>query len=102
MAKWRRREFLKLGLASATGAGAAALAPGSGRAQLVFPDGFRPSIAAEPSPPVTPFVAPLYRMPVASPLPASELDPAPDPERHQRYAEFAPEKHYVERLQEFP
>ena len=93
-----RRDALKYGLA---GASFGLLASRPGNASLVFPDGFTPSIAARPSPPVTPFVAPLNIMPVATPVGQGALDPQPDPLRHQRYDEFLPQKFYVERLQEF-
>jgi len=94
----KRRDVLKLGL-TATGAGI--ITPRMGSANLIYPDGYKPSIAAQPSPPATPFVAPLNVMPIAKPISEAELNPAPDPDRHQRYGEFLPKKFYVERLQEF-
>lgn len=97
-----RRKALRLGLA-ATGAGlvggrASAQVPQSG---LVFPDGYVPGFLAQPSPPATPFVAPLNIMPVAKPVPAGALNPAPDPARHQRFNEFLPKKFYIQTLTEF-
>jgi FtsP/CotA-like multicopper oxidase with cupredoxin domain len=97
-----RRKALKLG-AAATGAGlvggrAMAQVPQNG---LVFPDGYVPGFIARPSPPATPFAAPLNVMPVAKPVPASALNPAPDPARHQRYNEFVPKKFYLQTLTEF-
>lgn len=94
----KRRDVLKFGLA---GASYGLTAPQNSMAQLVFPDGFRPSIAAEPSPPATPFVAPLNIMPIAQPVPQALLDPAVDPLRHQRFDEFPPQKFYIQRMQEF-
>jgi len=94
----KRRDVLKMGVA---GAGAAVLAPKISNANLIYPDGYKPSHVAQPSPPVTPFVAPLNIMPVASPVPESDLVPGTDPARHQRYDEFKPQKFYVERLKEF-
>ena len=119
----KRRDALKLG-AAAAGAGFASKyafgAEGHGPAQhvierqpgffpqsgLVFPQTFRPSVVSRPSPKVTPFTAPLFRMPVAQPIPEADLqqpvyggEPV-DPERHQLFDEFQPQKFYVERLQE--
>jgi FtsP/CotA-like multicopper oxidase with cupredoxin domain len=93
----QRRDFVRAGVAG-TGAGLLGTRPGA--AQLVFPDGYRPAIAAAPSPPVTPFVAPLNIMRRARPI-SGELDPPPDPLRHQRYDEFKPKEFYLHRLQEF-
>lgn len=96
----KRRNVLKAG---ATGASAGLLGisnPSS--ANLIFPDGFIPSITAEPSPSVTPFVAPLFEMPVAQAINPATLVPGPDPQRHQRYNEFTPQKFYIERIHEFP
>ena len=96
-----RRGALKLGLTTA-GAGLVAQnaqaqsVPQSG---LVFPDGYVPGHIARPSPPATPFVAPLNVMPVATPV--DFLNPAPDPLRHQRYNEFKPKKFYLQTLSEF-
>ncbi|HEY8072004.1 MAG TPA: multicopper oxidase domain-containing protein [Methylocystis sp.] len=97
-----RREALKLSLVAAgaglAGARAVAQVPQSG---LVFPDGYVPGYLAQPSPPATPFVAPLNIMPAAKPVSASALSPQPDPARHQRYNEFRPKKFYVQTLSEF-
>lgn len=100
---FNRRTTLKFGLAAA-GTGllarnaAAQTIPQSG---LVFPDGYVPGFEAQPSPPATPFAAPLNVMPIAQPVPASALSPAPDPLRHQRYGDFLPKKFYVQTLSEF-
>jgi len=116
-----RRSALKVGLAAA--AGGAFAQSGLAQAQLdengllkarenfsvpqsglVFPDGFRPSIDAHPSPPARPFVTPLFEMPKAEPVPMSAITAnggAIDPLRHQRYDEFLPQKFYIQRLQEF-
>lgn len=99
-----RRGFLKIGL---VGTGYGLLAPKLGKAELVFPDGFVPSYVASPSPPATPFVVPLNVMPIAKPVPQAFLSTAagggaaPDPQRHQRYNEFLPQKFYVHYLEEF-
>ncbi|HWZ46223.1 MAG TPA: multicopper oxidase domain-containing protein [Candidatus Saccharimonadales bacterium] len=99
---FNRRDVLKIG-AAAAGTGLAsklaqAQAPQSG---LVFPQTLQPSFVANPSPPATPFVAPLNIIPVARPVRASSLVPAPDPLAHQRYDDFPPQKFYVQRIGEF-
>lgn len=94
----KRRDLLKMGAASAA---YGLFGPRASDANLIFPDGFRPSILAQPSPPATPFVAPLHVMPVARPIDPATLNPPPDPFRHQRYDEFLPQKFYIQRLQEF-
>lgn len=100
----QRRDALTLGLAAAgTGmmsklARAAGPVPQSG---LIFPQTFSPSIVERPSPPATPFLAPLNVMPVARPVDAASLSPPPDPRRHQRFNEFLPKKFYVQRIGEF-
>ncbi len=99
-----RRDILKLG---AAGAGYGLIAPKTASADLVFPDGFIPSIVDTPSPPVTPFTVPLNVMPIAKSVdPAFLSTPAggglpPDPQRHQRYDEFSPQKYYVNYIEEF-
>ncbi len=60
-----------------------------------------PSIIASPSPPVTPFTAPLHVMRVAEPINPAEYDLPPDPERHQRWDDFLPELYYREIISEF-
>jgi len=115
----KRRDALKLG-AAVTGAGLASKYALAGKQHeifrqelfpqtgLVFPQNFRPSIVTRPSPPVIPFTDPLFIMPVARPVPQDELlrpelgGTPPDPERHQRFNEFAPQKFYYEILREAP
>ncbi|RDD63053.1 multicopper oxidase family protein [Ferruginivarius sediminum] len=111
---FNRRDALKAGMAAA-GAGFAAsqakAAPQHGlrpfpQSGEVFPQTHVPSVVARPSPKVTPFVAPLHIMPVAQPVPQSDLlkpengGVAPDPERHQRFNDFPPQKFYIEHLTE--
>jgi hypothetical protein len=99
-----RRDVLKFG---AAGAGYSLLAPKMSKADLVFPDGFIPSIVEAPSPPVRPFVVPLNVMPIAKSVSKNFLSTAagggmaPDPQRHQRYHEFEPKQFYVNYLEEF-
>jgi FtsP/CotA-like multicopper oxidase with cupredoxin domain len=110
----KRRDALKLGFGAAgatvaaTQSGAVEIeqwpdsaAEGLPQTGLVFPDTFQPSIVVEPSPYVEPFTAPLNIMPVAQPVDPSTYDPPIDPERHQRFDEFTPQKHYKETISEF-
>jgi FtsP/CotA-like multicopper oxidase with cupredoxin domain len=92
-----RRDVLKLSLV-ATGAGLAA--PKDALAQLCLDDGLAP-YTVEPSPSITPFIAPLYIPPIIQPVPESSLWPPPDPSRHQRFNEFRPQKWYVQHEQQF-
>ena len=85
-----RRGILKAGLAG----GSALVVPKLARAQLCAPDGIPPDLIVRPSPRTTPFVAPLTIMPVKKPIPREQLDPAPDPEAHQRWYEFEPQVFY--------
>ena len=99
----KRRDILKLGLTT-VGAGLASKAMIAGavpQSGLVFPQTFRPSIQEEPSPPATPFIAPLVRMPVAQPVSASLIVPPPVEAAHQRYDEFLPKKFYKQVISEF-
>ena len=99
----KRRDILKLGLTT-VGAGLASKAMNAGavpQSGLVFPQTFRPSIHEEPSPAATPFVAPLFRMPIAQPVSASSIVPSPVGLAHQRYDEFLPKKFYTQVLSEF-
>jgi FtsP/CotA-like multicopper oxidase with cupredoxin domain len=109
--EFKRRTFLKY-MAGGAGAGIAspyvrAVEQHANRpftqSGLVFPQTYVPSIISKPSPPARPFVQPLFIMPDADDVyqvDESELSPAPDPRRHQRYFDFQPQKFYVERLQE--
>lgn len=98
----KRRDVLKMGLAA--GGSAGLLAGRNSYAQLCDPDGRPEGVLAgivDPSPPVEPFTAPLFQMPVLQPVPESEINPPPDPNRHQRFNEFAPQKYYIQHMNEF-
>ncbi|HEX7184226.1 MAG TPA: multicopper oxidase domain-containing protein [Thermoanaerobaculia bacterium] len=92
-----RRDLLKLGLVAG---GAGLLHPGGATAQhrelikfLCPPDDRPRELDDQPaSPPARPFVAELFVPPVMPPVPS--LDPPPDPQAHQRYQEFLPQKLY--------
>lgn len=97
----KRREFFKMAL-TAAGAGIATKAMNAGavpQSGLVFPQTFRPSIVEEPSPPATPFIAPLFRMPIAQPV--ASIEPPPESAAHQRYDEYLPQKFYTQVISEF-
>ncbi|MBT6537752.1 MAG: multicopper oxidase domain-containing protein [Rhodospirillaceae bacterium] len=87
-----RRGFLKLGAGFA--AGMPALMAGQASAQLISPDTLPPDLEVRPSPPTTPFLAPIQIPAIKRPINGALLDPAPDPERHQRFDEFPPVKFY--------
>lgn len=102
----KRRDAIKLGLTFAgTGAAVAKFAKAAvPQTGLVFPETFEPSIVASPSPPVTPFAVPLYRMPIAQPVSQATLEAQGgpiDPQAHQRYNDFLPKKFYVQIISEF-
>ncbi len=99
----KRRDVLKLGLAAA---GSGLIGAQGAKAQspellkyLCPPDGTTPDLVTRPSPPSRPFVAPLNVMPLKEPV--AKLDPPPNPQAHQRYAEFLPKKFYEIRETEF-
>jgi hypothetical protein len=93
----RRRTVLSLA-AAAAGAGASALSGGAANAQLLMPQNLPSDLIARPSPPTTPFIAPLQIMRQAQPIDPARLDPPPDPSKHQRYDEFPPVKFYEQAL----
>ena len=110
----KRRDALKLGLGAAgatvaaSQAGAVEIeqwpdsaAEGLPQTGLVFPDTFEPSIVVQSSPAVEPFTAPLNIMPIAQPVNPNPYDPPIEPERHQRFDDFPPQKHYEEVMTEF-
>jgi len=90
-----RRDVLKLGVAGGSALGGAMFfGTQRAKAQLCPPDGTPPVLEVAPSPPATPFRAPLFVMPVNQPVPRSSFNPPPDPHRHQRFSEFPPQKFY--------
>ncbi len=101
----KRRDALKLGLAGAGAGAVAKLAQAAGpnvpQSGLIFPQTVTPTMSDRPSPPATPFVAPLNIMPIAKPVAMSALSPPPLPSAHQRYNEFLPRKVYYQEIGEF-
>lgn len=98
-----RRELLKAGAMAAASTpaifGGAAL-PRAAHAQLCRPESLRSPLTEPDSPPVTPYTTPLYIPPAMTPVDPASLTPAPNPNRHQRFDEFRPVKHYVQRITE--
>ncbi len=111
-----RRKVLKISAVAAGATGSMLTAPGIFAANpahdfgrpfnptgLVFPDTQVPSIIARPSPYAEPFIQPLFIMPDASDVwgvNEAELDPPPDPMRHQRFNEFPPQRFFEEHIVE--
>jgi FtsP/CotA-like multicopper oxidase with cupredoxin domain len=89
----RRRGFLQL--SAAMSAGAAAMAPKNAASQLLMPFNLPSELDLRPSPPTTPFLAPLQIPEIAQPVDLASLVPAPDPARHQKYNEYPPVKVYT-------
>lgn len=92
-----RRNVLKMGAAAGAGSllgpSLAQTVPQSG---LVFPEGYIPSWKLAPSPPVTPFVVPLFVMPIKQTIPQNQLIPPVDPSAHQKYNEYLPQQFYYQ------
>lgn len=89
----QRRGFLQLG--AAMSAGAAAMTPNHAASQLLMPFNLPSDLEVRPSPPTTPFLAPLQIPEIAQPVNFATLNPPPDPARHQRYDEYPPVKVYT-------
>ncbi len=99
----KRREVLRAGAAAAVTTPAVfggAMLPRAVRAQLCRAQGIRSPGSEPDSPPVRPFIEPLYIPPAMKPVDAASLSPPPDPNRHQRFDEFLPRRHYVQHLTE--
>jgi len=99
----KRRDVLKAGamaVASTPAIFGGAALPRVAQAQLCRPEGIRSPLTEADSPPVTPYSTPLYIPPAMTPVDPASLSPAPDPNRHQRFEEFPPVKHYVQHMTE--
>lgn len=99
----KRRDVLKAGAMAVAGAPAifaAAAIPRSAYAQLCKPEGVRSPLTEPNSPPVRHFYEPIYIPPAMTPVDPASLTPQPDPNRHQRFDEFQPVKHYVQHFTE--
>jgi FtsP/CotA-like multicopper oxidase with cupredoxin domain len=98
-----RRDLLKAGAAAVASVpaifGGAAL-PNAVQAQLCRPEGIRSPLTEPDSPPVTPYSTPIYIPPAMSPVDPAGLAPPADPNRHQRFDEFQPVRHYEQHITE--
>ena len=77
------------------------MAPSGAAAQLLMADDLPQDLEVRPSPPTTPFLAPLQIPEVKQPINGAALDPPPDPARHQLYNEYPPVKIYELREKQF-
>lgn len=99
----KRRDVLKAGAAAVATVPAifgGAMLPSVVRAQLCRPEGIRSPLTEPDSPQVTPYTTPVYIPPAMQEVDPATLSPPPDPNRHQRFDEFPPVKHYVQRMTE--
>jgi len=99
----KRRDLLKAGamaVASTPAIFGGAALPRMAQAQLCRPEGIRSPLTEPDSPPVRDYTEPLYIPPAMQPVDPATLTPPPDPNRHQRFDEFLPAKHYVQRYTE--
>ncbi|HHJ16366.1 MAG TPA: copper oxidase [Gammaproteobacteria bacterium] len=99
----KRRDVLKAGamaVASTPAIFGGAAIPRAAQAQLCRPAGIRSPLTEPDSPPVRPYIEPVYIPPAMSPVDPATLAPPPDPNRHQRFDEFRPAKHYVQHMTE--
>ena len=99
----KRREVLKAGamaVASAPAIFGGVALPRAVQAQLCRPEGLRSPQTEPDSPPVRPYHQPVYIPAAMQEVDPASLTPAPDPDRHQRFDEFKPVKHYVQRQTE--
>ena len=96
----KRRDVLKAGAVAAASTPAIFGGAGVARAQLCRPEGVRSPQTEPDSPAVSSYTEPLYFPPAMSEVNPSSLNPPPDPNRHQRYNEFSPQKYYVQHLTE--
>ena len=99
----KRRDVLKAGAAAVATTPAifgGAVVPGLAQAQLCRPEGIRSPGTEPDSPPVSVYTQPLYMPPAMAEVNPQDLSPPPDPNRHQRYEDFPPQKHYVQHITE--
>ena len=94
----KRRSFLKKGALALTVP--AVFGASNANAQLCRPTGNRSPITEPDSPPVSAYTEPLFIAPALVPKQEANLTPPPDPSRHQRYSDFAPQKFYEQHITE--
>ncbi len=93
----KRRNILKAGAALTI---PAVFGGSTAHAQLCRSSGIR-SPGTEPnSPPVRSYVEPLYIPPTLQEKDPADLTPPADPNRHQRFDEFRPQKYYEQHISE--
>lgn len=97
-----RREMLKTGAAALTVPSifGGTMLSGSAQAQLCRPTGIRSPGTEPDSPTVRAFTEPLFLPGALQPVNPASLNTPPDPNRHQRFDEFQPVKHYEQRITE--
>ncbi|MGR9053838.1 MAG: copper oxidase, partial [Gammaproteobacteria bacterium] len=96
-----RRQFLKTGAAlTVPSIFGGVLLPSAVRAQLCRPTGIRSPLTEPDSPPVTAYTEPLFVPDKLQPVNPVQLTPPPDPNRHQRFDEFLPQKYYIQHITE--
>ena len=93
-----RRNFLKKGAAALTVP--AIFGATNVNAQLCRPSGNRSSATEPNSPSVRPYVEPLFIPPALQPVNISSVTPPADPNRHQRFSDFQPQKYYIQHITE--
>ncbi|MGV6852766.1 MAG: multicopper oxidase family protein [bacterium] len=93
-----RRSFLKKGAAALTVP--AIFGGGSAHAQLCRPSGVRSPGTEPDSPSVRAYVEPLFIPPALQPVQTANMTPPADPNRHQRFDEFVPQKYYEQHITE--
>ncbi len=98
-----RRDVLKGGaaaLATIPAIFGGAAIPKLAQAQLCRAEGIRSPGTEPASPAVTTYSTPLYIPPAMQEVNPATLNPPPDPNRHQRFDEFPPQKFYEQTLTE--
>jgi len=96
----KRRDVLKAGAAAVLAAPAMFGGARSAQAQLCRPEGLTHQQTEPDSPPVEDFFQALFIPPVMEPVDPASLNPSPTPDRHQRFDEFEPVKHYESHITE--
>ena len=89
-----RRDLIKMGIV----AGGAALLEKGAVAQLCGPDTqplYHPALRLRP------FVAPLFIPPILKEVTKNQLKPPPDPNAHQAWSQFPPQKYYIQDISQF-
>ncbi|HQU16331.1 MAG: hypothetical protein B7Z66_09550 [Chromatiales bacterium 21-64-14] len=99
----KRRDVLKAGAAAALTTPAifgGVMLPEVARAQLCRAEGLRTQQTEHDSPPVRPYIEPLFIPPTLHRVNPAALSPPPDPNRHQRFEDFPPVKFYETHLKQ--